>query len=89
MKIPFLKQKQFINLSEYKINPVQHFTIRPTKKKVALAIGLASMSFIIPDASIGLMLSGFALSPLTLGNSLSLKRDRVKAKLIKKWYQLK
>ena len=85
----FKRNNRFIDLSTTKINPVEHFKILPTKKKVVLALGLASMSFIIPDASIGLMLSGAVLSPLTLSDSLSLKANRIKFKAIKKWYQWK
>ena len=62
----FKRNNKFIDLAEYKVNPMEHYKIRPTKKKVALALCLASTSFIIPDASIGLILSAAVLSPLPL-----------------------
>ena len=89
MNNPFKKNNNFIDLSTTRINPVEHFTIRPTKKKVACALALASMSFIIPDGSIGLVLSTAVLSPLPLSKTLTLKRRQAAAKIIKKWYQLK
>ena len=85
----FKRNNSFIDLSTTKVNPVEHFTIRPTKKKVILALCLASMSFIIPDASIGLILSAAVLSPLTPSKTLSLKWDTAKAKIIKRWYRYK
>ena len=82
-------KNKFIDLTEYKINPMEHFTIKPTKKKVVCALCLASISFIIPDASLGIMLSAAVLSPLSISKNLTLKRAKAKAFLIKKWYQLK
>lgn len=83
------RNNNFIDLHNTKINPVEHFKISLTKKKVIIALGLASMSFIIPDGSIGLMLSAATLSPLPLRKSLTMKASRIKFKAIKKWYQFK
>ena len=85
----FLKSNNFIDLHEYKINPAEHYKIRPTKRKIVLAGALATTSFILPDAGVGLAMSGIALSPLPFKRALTNKGSTIKSKVIKKWYQLK
>lgn len=82
-------KNKFIDLHEYKINPVEHYKVKPSKKKLALAAGLASTSFILPDASLGIMAAGVALSPLPFKRALKNKYTNVKRGAIKKWYQMK
>ncbi len=84
-----LRNNHFIDLSTTKINPMEHYKVQLTKKKVLLATILASGSFIFPDASLGLMLSGVALSPLPFTKALKNKYLFVKEAIIKRYYQWK
>lgn len=83
-------KNQFIELKNINFNTARTgFKYSRKNLKIVVAVSCASLSFILPDFSLGLIIGLCLLSPLSFRNAFKNRVESVKDMITKKYYLMR